>query len=225
MSYDNHYLMLQTKPQQDFQQAFTTVVDEDGTVSFVNGHRLQQQREFFHNVIEDEHRRMREEEALVDAVIAEQEARRLAAKDATARAHADGHKNTINPVTVDAYSGQELVNVGGRLVSKEQAGENKIYRSDWIDVWGMDLAPDFDNFRLDWPFHHAERNKTIDMRAYHWFHRHGINPEITKDSDFEFEELHSHYTDAQLREKWRLRGGDSWIDYGADVADALIPLG
>ena len=85
------------------------------------------------------------------------------------------------------------------------------------------MAPEYDNFRIPWPLDPAERNKTVDMRAYHFFARHGVNPEIEKDGDFVFEETHSHYTDPRVREKWRTRGGDSWMDYMADIGDALVP--
>lgn len=61
------------------------------------------------------------------------------------------------------------------------------------------------------------------MRIYHWFNRHGINPEIEKDTDFIIEETHMHYTDPKLREKWRTRGGNNWIDYIQDMLDAVKP--
>lgn len=121
----------------------------------------------------------------------------------------------------DAYSGEQLFVAPSSFVTEKEAREKYgALRSEWKDA--VDTATsgfDFANLRVPWPFGKPIRNKKVSSNLYEWYDRR--NMYITSDRTYQTMELPSVYVDKENYQKWRTGGGESGLDYAADVLNKV----
>jgi hypothetical protein len=117
---------------------------------------------------------------------------------------------------VDQYSGEQLISVNNKLMSKAEAyARYNIHKSDWAQHVDAVPAFEFDNLRVPWIFGKVDRNKKVSQHAYEWFDRR--NPRIVSDRSYKLMELPSYYVDEDLYNKWRAHGNDGIMGVAEDV--------
>mmetsp|Transcript_11938 Transcript_11938/g.26369 ORF Transcript_11938/g.26369 Transcript_11938/m.26369 type:complete len:312 (+) Transcript_11938:87-1022(+) len=132
-----------------------------------------------------------------------------------------GRAVNFEPDVRDPYTGESLVEIGGELMTAQNAEKRyKLRRSDWADLQeDLFQGADYDMLRLPVPafMEYGGRNKRINMDAYEWLDRR--NPHIPTDSSYDLMETETAVVDRELHQHWRSRDSNSPWDYMLDLYD------